>query len=126
MLESGPFSRIALMVRDGDTVETLSARILEHEDGRLILVEPDRGTSFINFAPRAPEREVSGKIVSVYRGITQVGITRNVPAIDELCRAIEASERATAECEGMRLRLAVDYSSRDSIVRAAFSASSTV
>jgi undecaprenyl diphosphate synthase len=37
----------------------------------------------------------------------------------ELCRAIEASERATAECDGMRLRLAVDYSSRDTLVRAA-------
>ncbi|MFP5355982.1 MAG: polyprenyl diphosphate synthase, partial [Gemmatimonadota bacterium] len=37
----------------------------------------------------------------------------------ELCRAIEASERETAECDGMRLRLAVDYSSRDSMMRAA-------
>lgn len=37
----------------------------------------------------------------------------------ELRRAIEASERETAECDGMRLRLAVDYSSRDSLVRAA-------
>jgi undecaprenyl diphosphate synthase len=37
----------------------------------------------------------------------------------ELCRAIEASERATSECDSMRLRLAVDYSSRDTLVRAA-------
>lgn len=37
----------------------------------------------------------------------------------ELRRAIEASERETGECDGMRLRLAVDYSSRDAIGRAA-------
>ncbi|MEO7962652.1 MAG: polyprenyl diphosphate synthase [Gemmatimonadaceae bacterium] len=37
----------------------------------------------------------------------------------ELCRAIESSERATTECDAMRLRLAVDYSSRDTLVRAA-------
>ncbi|HEX4931925.1 MAG TPA: polyprenyl diphosphate synthase, partial [Gemmatimonadaceae bacterium] len=37
----------------------------------------------------------------------------------ELRRAIEASELETAECDGMVLRLAVDYSSRDTLVRAA-------
>jgi len=37
----------------------------------------------------------------------------------ELRRAIEASERETADCDGMVLRLAVDYSSRDTLVRAA-------
>ncbi|MEO6445375.1 MAG: polyprenyl diphosphate synthase [Gemmatimonadaceae bacterium] len=37
----------------------------------------------------------------------------------ELVRAVDASEKATAECDGMRLRLAVDYSSRDLLVRAA-------
>lgn len=37
----------------------------------------------------------------------------------ELCRAIDAAERETAECDGMTLRLAVDYSSRDTLVRAA-------
>lgn len=37
----------------------------------------------------------------------------------ELRRAIEASERETRECEALRLRLAVDYSSRDTLVRAA-------
>ena len=39
----------------------------------------------------------------------------------ELCRSIDASERATADCDGMRLRLAVDYSARDILVRAAAS-----
>ena len=37
----------------------------------------------------------------------------------ELRRAIAAAEEETRECEGMRLRLAVDYSSRDTLVRAA-------
>jgi len=37
----------------------------------------------------------------------------------ELCRAIDAAERETADCEGMTLRLAVDYSSRDTLLRAA-------
>jgi len=37
----------------------------------------------------------------------------------ELRLAIEASERETSECDGMTLRLAVDYSSRDTLVRAA-------
>jgi undecaprenyl diphosphate synthase len=37
----------------------------------------------------------------------------------ELCRAIDAAERDTADCDGMCLRLAVDYSSRDTLVRAA-------
>jgi len=37
----------------------------------------------------------------------------------ELCRAIEAAEEATRDCDAMRLRLAVDYSSRDTLVRAA-------
>lgn len=39
----------------------------------------------------------------------------------ELCRSIDASEQATADCDGMRLRLAVDYSARDILVRAAAS-----
>ncbi len=37
----------------------------------------------------------------------------------ELRRAIDAAERETADCGGMTLRLAVDYSSRDTLVRAA-------
>jgi undecaprenyl diphosphate synthase len=37
----------------------------------------------------------------------------------ELVRAIEAAERETSDCDGMCLRLAVDYSSRDTLVRAA-------
>ena len=36
-----------------------------------------------------------------------------------LCRAIEWSEEVTAECSGMHLRLAVDYSSQDSLMRVA-------
>lgn len=37
----------------------------------------------------------------------------------ELRRSIDAAERETAHCDGMTLRLAVDYSSRDTLVRAA-------
>ncbi|MEP7382435.1 MAG: polyprenyl diphosphate synthase [Gemmatimonadota bacterium] len=37
----------------------------------------------------------------------------------ELRRAIDAAEAETADCDGMTLRLAVDYSSRDTLVRAA-------
>jgi undecaprenyl diphosphate synthase len=36
--------------------------------------------------------------------------------------AIQSSERATAQCMGLHLRVAIDYSSRDAIARAAFSA----
>lgn len=34
----------------------------------------------------------------------------------ELCKAIEDSETATAHCSGMHLRIAVDYSSQDSLI----------
>ncbi|MGQ0766125.1 MAG: polyprenyl diphosphate synthase [Gemmatimonadota bacterium] len=37
----------------------------------------------------------------------------------DLLRAIRAAEEATSECSAMQLRLAVDYSSRDTLVRAA-------
>lgn len=40
----------------------------------------------------------------------------------ELCHAIRAAEEATAECESLHLRLAVDYSARDTMVRAAAAA----
>jgi undecaprenyl diphosphate synthase len=40
----------------------------------------------------------------------------------ELCHAIRAAETATMGCRGMHLRLAVDYSSRDTMVRAAAAA----
>jgi len=36
-----------------------------------------------------------------------------------LAAAIEAAERLTAHCRGLQLRIAVDYSSRDAILRAA-------
>jgi undecaprenyl diphosphate synthase len=37
----------------------------------------------------------------------------------ELLRAVEHGERQTAQCTGMHLRMAVDYSARHSILRAA-------
>lgn len=40
----------------------------------------------------------------------------------ELCHAIRAAEEATIDCESLHLRLAVDYSARDTMVRAAAAA----
>lgn len=40
------------------------------EGDRLVPAEAART---VNFAPRAPDKDVAGRIVSVYRGITQVG-----------------------------------------------------
>lgn len=36
-----------------------------------------------------------------------------------LCRSIDAAEAATAHCSDMHLRIAIDYSARDAILRAA-------
>ncbi|MFL5574883.1 MAG: di-trans,poly-cis-decaprenylcistransferase [Gemmatimonadaceae bacterium] len=53
--------------------------------------------------------------------LTVVGRRDRLPA--PLVAAIEAAERDTAAGGGMRLRIALDYSSRDAILRAARSAS---
>jgi nucleoid-associated protein YgaU len=62
----------AQVVRKGDpaTIRIIGNAEEIGEGDRLVPAEPART---VNFAPRPPEREVSGKIVSVYRGITQVG-----------------------------------------------------
>ncbi len=49
--------------------------------------------------------------------INVIGRRDRLPA--SLVRAVEQSERATAHCTRMRLRIAVDYSSKHSIVEAA-------
>ena len=46
-----------------------------------------------------------------------IGRRDRIPA--ELLRAINAAEEATRQCERLELRIAVDYSSRDALVRAA-------
>ncbi|HEU5163865.1 MAG TPA: di-trans,poly-cis-decaprenylcistransferase [Thermoanaerobaculia bacterium] len=51
-----------------------------------------------------------------------IGRRDRLPA--ELLRAIDEAERATAACETLSLRIAVDYSARDAIVRAAAAAPS--
>ena len=48
--------------------------------------------------------------------IEAIGRRDRLPA--SLLRDIEASERATARCDGIRLRVAIDYSSRDAILEA--------
>lgn len=62
----------AELVRKGDPATIVIGTTSEEigEGDRLVPTEPSRG---INFAPRAPDRPVSGRIVSVYRGVTQVG-----------------------------------------------------
>ena len=62
----------AQVVRKGDptTIRIVGNAEEIGEGDRLVPAEPART---VNFAPRPPDRDVSGKIVSVYRGITQVG-----------------------------------------------------
>ncbi len=55
----------------------------------------------------------------VANGVRLCVIGRRDRLSSELLAAIEASERATAHGERLALRLAIDYSSRDAIVRAA-------
>ena len=62
----------AQVVRKGDptTIRIVGNAEEIGEGDRLVPAEAART---VNFAPRAPERDIVGKIVSVYRGITQVG-----------------------------------------------------
>ncbi len=62
----------AQIVRKGDpaTIRIVGNAEEIGEGDRLVPAEAART---VNFAPRPPERDVSGKIVSVYRGISQVG-----------------------------------------------------
>jgi len=52
-------------------------------------------------------------------GIRLSVIGRRDRLAPELCAAIHAAESATAACRDMQLRVAVDYSARDSLLRAA-------
>ncbi|MGE0797812.1 MAG: LysM peptidoglycan-binding domain-containing protein [Lautropia sp.] len=62
----------AQVIRKGDptTVQVVGNAEEIGEGDRLVPADAGRT---VNFAPRAPERDVAGRIVSVYRGITQVG-----------------------------------------------------
>ena len=62
----------AQVVRKGDptTIRIVGNAEEIGEGDRLVPAEAART---VNFAPRPPEKDVSGKIISVYRGITQVG-----------------------------------------------------
>lgn len=62
----------AQVVRKGDptTIRIVGNAEEIGEGDRLVPAEAART---LNFAPRPPEKEVAGKIISVYRGITQVG-----------------------------------------------------
>lgn len=52
------------------TLEILSA-VEEIGVGDLML--PSEGPSVFSYAPRAPERDVEGRVVSIYRGVTETG-----------------------------------------------------
>ena len=80
---------------------------------------------------RRPESEVTA-LMALFRrylaaetercvenGIRLTVVGRRDRLGSPLCRAIEASEQATAHCRDMQLRVAVDYSARDLIVDAA-------
>lgn len=77
----------AHLVRKGDPATVSISGTAEEigEGDRLVAAEPART---VNFAPRAPDRDVVGKIVSVYRGVTQVGrnsvVALNVGSADGL------------------------------------------
>ncbi len=66
------FLGTAQVVRKGDptTVQIVGNAEEIGEGDRLVPAEAART---VNFAPRAPDKDVAGRIVSVYRGITQVG-----------------------------------------------------
>lgn len=62
----------AHLVRKGDPA-TITITGTAEEIGEGDRLVPAEGARTVNLAPRAPERDVVGKIISVYRGVTQVG-----------------------------------------------------
>jgi undecaprenyl diphosphate synthase len=55
----------------------------------------------------------------VQNGVRLTVIGRRDRLSADLVRTIESTERLTAGCDGLQLRLAIDYSARESITRAA-------
>lgn len=62
----------AHLVRKGDPA-TITITGTAEEIGEGDRLVPAESARTVNLAPRAPERDVVGKIVSVYRGVSQVG-----------------------------------------------------
>ena len=62
----------AQLVRKGDPA-TITITGTAEEIGEGDRLVPAEAARTLNLAPRAPERDVVGKIVSVYRGVSQVG-----------------------------------------------------
>ncbi|MEZ5729584.1 MAG: LysM domain-containing protein [Burkholderiaceae bacterium] len=62
----------AKLVREGDPATVDIVSVAEEVGVGDRLMPATRG-KILNFAPRPPEAKVSGRIVSVYRGVTQVG-----------------------------------------------------
>lgn len=62
----------AHLVRKGDPA-TITITGTAEEIGEGDRLVPAEAARTVNLAPRAPERDVVGKIISVYRGVSQVG-----------------------------------------------------
>jgi hypothetical protein len=94
----------AQLVRKGDPATIRIGENAEEigEGDRLVPVEAARG---VNFAPRPPERPVSGRIVSVYRGVTQVGKNSVVALNVGKANGLDVGHVLTVELSG---RLAKD------------------
>jgi len=62
-------------------------------------------------------RAEAGKCATENVRLRVIGRRDRIPP--SLARSIETAERATSNCRGLELRIAVDYSARDAILRAA-------
>lgn len=99
------------LVRKGDPA-TLQITSLAEEIGpedRLVATESKQTT---NFVPHAPEQDLRGKIVSVYRGVSQVGRNSVVSLNLGSEQGIEAGHVMSIESSGKVVR---DFQSREAV-----------
>lgn len=117
-------------------------RILGHRAGvetarRIVEAAPDHGIDTLTLFAfssdnwRRPQEEVDALMLlmawyldnetprCVEQGVRLEVIGRRDRLAADLCRSIDAAERATSSGTRLRLRLAVDYSARDAILSAA-------
>jgi hypothetical protein len=72
---------VAHVTKDGPDIVTLTIRESQEEVGEGDRLMPIRHEDFISYAPRAPQRPVEGRILSVYGGVNSVG-TGDVVSLD--------------------------------------------
>jgi undecaprenyl diphosphate synthase len=148
MIQSAIEAHVGLhvgMIMDGNgrwAVARGQPRLAGHRMGakvvkRLVEAAPDMGIGVLTLYAfsadnwKRPSREVSG-LMRLFRaylasetarcvqnGVRVCIIGRRDRLSPTLLRAIEAAERATLHGRGLLLRIAIDYSARDSIVAAA-------